>query len=244
MWESQTTKNMFLKNGEYNEERKRLHEEIVRMFISDKGLDSDVNELEAILFGGGSGTGKTRIIEKIIGTNGYVLVDSDKIKELLPEYPKAREQKKPEAADIVHEESSDIAQLLLETSIHSKEPIIYDGTMKNAKKYVNIIKRLKAKGYTIQMVIVDADIEVAYDRVKKRFVETGRLVEYDLVKKSNYLVSAAFHVLYDMVNMYTVFENSSNTSDPVIIAYKDPDEDEVIVDMESYCSFLGKRNLV
>jgi len=167
MGKSQTTKDIFFTNGEYSEDRKRLHDEIVRMFISDRGVNPEVNRSEAILMCGGSGTGKSRVIEKIIGTNGYVLVDPDKIKELLPEYAKAKGKRKPEAADIVHDESSDIALLLLGESIGSELPLIYDGTMKNIDKYGEIIKCLKSKGYTIQIVAVDASVEVAYDRAKK-----------------------------------------------------------------------------
>lgn len=243
MGKSQTTKDIFFSNGEYSEDRKRLQEEIMRMFISDRGINPEVKGLEAILMCGGSGAGKSRVIEKIIGTNGYVLVDPDKIKELLPEYARAKKQKKPEAADIVHEESSDIALLLLKTCIKNEKPFIYDGTMKDTMKYFKIIEDLKSKDYTIQIVVVDAEVDIAYDRTKVRYTESGRLVERELVEKSNHLVSTAFQALCDKVNMYTVFENNSNTSDPKIIAYKDPGQEEVITVPESYHVFLSKADL-
>ena len=81
------------------------------------------------------------------------------------------------------------------------------------------------------------------DRTKVRFTESGRLVERELVEKSNNLVSAAFQALCDNVDMYMVLENNSNTSDPKIIAYKDPDQEEVIKDLESYHVFLSKADL-
>lgn len=243
MGKSQTTKDIFFSNGEYSEDRKRLQDEIVRMFISDRGHNPEVIGLEAILMCGGSGAGKSRVIDKIIGANGYVLVDPDKIKELLPEYARAKKQKMAEAADIVHEESSDIALLLLKTCIKDGSPFIYDGTMKDTRKYLKIIKDLKSQDYTIQIVAVDAEVDIAYDRTKVRFTESGRLVERELVEKSNHLVSAAFQALCDNVDMYMVLENNSNTSDPKIIAYKDPDQEEVIKDLESYHVFLSKADL-
>jgi len=228
MRKSPTTKDIFYINGEYSEDRKKLHDEIVRMFISDKGVNPEVSGSEAILMCGGSGTGKSRVIEKIIGSNGYVLVDPDKIKELIPEYAKAKGEGKPEAADIVHEESSDIALLLLEASIKDELPLIYDGTMKNIDKYNEIIRDLKSKGYTIQIVAVDASVEVAYDRAKKRYMESGRVVEREVVENSNYLVAAAFQALCKKVDMYMVLENNSNNSNPQIIAYKDPQHEYCI----------------
>lgn len=243
MGKYQTTKDKFFSNGEYSEDRKKLHDEIVKMFISDRGVNPEVNNSEAILMCGGSGTGKSRVIEKIIGSNGYVLVDPDKIKELLPEYAKAKGEGKPEAADIVHEESSDIALLLLKSSIKDELPLIYDGTMKNIDKYNGTLRDLKSKGYTIQIVAVDASVEVAYDRAKKRYMESGRVVEREVVENSNHLVARAFQALRDKVDMYIVLENSSNNSDPEIIAYKDPYKEEVVENSESYRVFLRKADL-
>lgn len=244
MDKNKTTKDIFSINGEYSEKRKSIHKEIVQMFISDKGFDHEVEGRVGILLGGGSGVGKSRIINKIIGTNGYVLVDPDEIKKLLPEYREAIKLQLPEAADIVHEESSDIAQLLLDECIERYEPFIYDGTMKNLVKYKRIINELQSRDYSIQIIIVDADVEIAYDRVKKRYFEDWRFVGRDIVEQTNYLVAKSFQELYNLVDMYSVFENNSNTEDPKIIAYRDTEQEEVVLDDIAYNEFLQKSSLV
>ncbi|HGE7613616.1 TPA: zeta toxin family protein [Bacillus cereus] len=240
--EIKTTKDIYFHNGDYDELRKNLHNKIIDKFISEKGENPEIIGPEAIILGGGSGSGKTSVVEDIIGSDGYVIVDADKIKEELDEFKEEVKKKNPLAADIVHDESSDIATFLLDVTMDMPENLIYDGTMKNIEKYKRIIDTLKRYGYTINMVIVDADVEVAVERVKVRNTE-GRFVSEDTVRLTNKLISESFKVLKDLVDSYTIYENSVNGEYPREIAYKDPEEDdEVIIDMQAFINFLEKSN--
>ncbi|MCK1973268.1 zeta toxin family protein [Bacillus safensis] len=237
-----TTKEQYHKRGEYIKRRKALHQGIVQKFISQKGHNPELIGLEAIILGGGSGAGKTSVLEDVIGEDGYVLVDADKIKEELREYRILKRQENPLASDIVHEESSDIATLLLNSTIEIPENLIYDGTMKNAEKYKPIIASLKANGYSVHIVVVDADVEVAVQRVLVRNGE-GRFVSEEMVRVSNKLVSKSFLELKDLVDSYTIYENSINGVDPVEVAFKDPESEIEVIDQAAFDRFIAKSNL-
>jgi hypothetical protein len=66
-----------------------------------------------------------------------------------------------DAADFVHEESTDIAQMALDSAILGKYDIIYDETMKNKEKYERLIARLREAGYEVFAIIVDVPLEAA-----------------------------------------------------------------------------------
>ncbi|MDK1002620.1 zeta toxin family protein [Bacillus subtilis] len=246
MEESKTTKDVHFSDGSYSDSRKKLHDEIIQMLIRDKGSNEEVGVKEALIIGGGSGSGKSYVVEEIIGKDGYVIIDADIIKELIPEYRIQKLKNKNTAADIVHPESSDIALSLLDYTISKEESFIYDGTMKNKQKYFKILKKLQSKGYTTQMVIIDADLEVAIQRTIDRFADPddGRFVPREKVIESNRLISNSFIELKGLVDSYSVFDNSINGEEPRIIAYKDPDEEEVILSQEAYDKFLKKSNLL
>ncbi|MBC1794987.1 zeta toxin family protein [Listeria booriae] len=135
------TKSRFSSNGVYTTTRRQLHEDIARHFLS--GAQSQ--GMIAIILGGGSGAGKTSVITDIIGTKGFVVVDSDAIKEHIPEYSKFMQQHISTASDLVHEESTDIAKNLLHTAIQSRLSLIYDGTFANHNKYKRLISQLQQK---------------------------------------------------------------------------------------------------
>lgn len=237
-----TTKDKYYQNGEYTKVRQNLHNKIVKKFISQKGHNPDLTGLEAVILGGGSGAGKTSILKDVIGEDGYVIVDADKIKEEIREYRMLKRAKNPLAADVVHQESSDIATFLLNRTIDIPENLIYDGTMKNAEKYKPIISSLKENGYSVHMVVVDADVEVAVNRVLVRNGE-GRFVSEGMVRESNKLVAKSFMELKDLVDSYTIYDNSINGASPEEIAFKDPGCEIEIIDQAAFDRFIAKCNL-
>ena len=240
--DTKTTKEKYYKKGQYMKSRVKLHERIVQKFIADKGYNPELKGLEAIILGGGSGVGKTSVLQDIIGEDGYVIIDADKIKEDILEYKLLKRLKNPLASDIVHDESSDIATFLLNSTIAIPESLIYDGTMKNPEKYKAIIDSLKDAGYIVSMVVVDADVEVAVDRVKLRNQE-GRFVSEEIVRKTNRLVAKSFLELCDLVDSFSIYDNSVNNAYPTEIAYKDLGEEVEVIDKPSFERFIAKSRL-
>ncbi|MBC1890110.1 AAA family ATPase [Listeria booriae] len=230
------TKSRFSSNGVYTTTRRQLHEAIARHFLS--GAQSQ--GMIAIILGGGSGAGKTSVATDIIGTKGFVVVDSDAIKEHIPEYSKFMQQHISTASDLVHEESTDIAKNLLHTAIQSRLSLIYDGTFANHNKYKRLISQLKQKQYTIQLIIIDVDISVAKRRVKARFAENQRYVPEEVVQKTNSAVAKNFIALKDSVDEYLILDNSLNGTSPTIIARKDKGCPPIVFNDYAYHFFLKK----
>lgn len=100
-------------NSEYVQERKELHNLIIIKNTQDRISKSPAS---AVLTAGGSGSGKSFFVENLFLSSteeNYVLIDSDNIKEELPEYVEAIKNNNLDAADIVHDESGYIADSLL-----------------------------------------------------------------------------------------------------------------------------------
>lgn len=131
----------------------------------------------AIVTVGGPGSGKTTvkkdtILQLGLNINDFVNIDRDEITTLLF-------QNKHKCADqvkIINHQSFKKAYL-------EKYNLIFDGTGKNfSKHYKSVIQLLKVHGYTIYLCIVHNDIDVAFERIKLRALETGRRIPIKRVK--------------------------------------------------------------
>ncbi|KMT63289.1 zeta toxin family protein [Paenilisteria newyorkensis] len=234
----QDTKSQFSNNGIYTLTRQQLHQKIVHSLLSQP-LNNTLSQV-AIILGGGSGAGKTSIAEDIIGTNKFIVIDSDSIKEHIPEYEFFRQKKLSIASDLVHEESSDISKKLLMQAIQKQLPIIYDGTFSNYSKYKHLISRLQQHKYTIQLIVIDVDIQVAKNRVKARFSENKRYVPEKIIESTNKAVAKNFIALKHHVDEYIVLENSQDGKAPNIIVRKDTQCDPIIFNDYAYAVFIKK----
>lgn len=208
-----TTYEMHSVNSEYSVERKELHNLIIIKKID--GKDSK-DPASAVLTAGGSGSGKSFFIEKLFLSSteeSYVLIDSDNIKEELPEYVKEVEKENLDAADIVHEESGHIANSLLEFCISKKISFIYDGTMSNLTKYNSLITNLKEHNFNISALYVDIDVEVAIKRAIKRAEDTGRAVPETIIRDTNIRSAKTFYQLISEFDEAILFNNTLNLTD-------------------------------
>ncbi len=219
--------------GNYKPERLKLHNAIVDQINTEAG-ESHKKPL-AVLMGGGSATGKStlRNVTVMAALKGEGqsagIVDSDDIKNSIPEY---KTLGRDIAARTVHDESSDIANYALDTLIKNKKNLIFDGTMKNYKKYSAMIERLKKEGYEVQILIADCPLEVAIERATKRAKETGRKVPTEIIEESHRSVPEAFVKLKSLVDRYDVFDTSGNVPERI------HSNEEVV--LEKYNKFLTK----
>lgn len=238
-----STRQKYSSDGDYTENRKVLHESIIEIFFV-----KEINTLdppEAIILGGGSASGKSTIrdffhkdyVKKYIP---IVVVDSDAIKNYIPEYSSAMKTIPKYAAKIVHDESSDISKNLLSICILEEKNLIYDGTMKNKEKYSRIISELKKKGYKVTIVVVDVPLEIAKERNEIRFLKTQRLVPLDELEKSHREVPSTFIQLKDSVDEYLVIDMRGDKDPFEYIATK-VDGIEKVQNEEKYKEFLNKR---
>lgn len=219
------------KSGNYKPERQKLHKQIVEDIIKSAGETNKTGKPVAILLGGGSASGKSTLRRTVVDETlkgksmTAATVDSDEIKDRIPEFDLYKKQDAETAAYRVHEESSDISAYALDELIRGNKNFIFDGTMKNVKKYEDMVSRLKDAGYEVHIVIADVPLDVAIERSDARAKRSGRKVPHDIIKASHTGVPKTFTKLKDVVDSYSVFDNSGDS--PELIAsndYKNPDK--------------------
>lgn len=242
-----TTKIIHSRNGQYTEERQKLHSKIIFEIINF----SPVKNPTAILMGGGTASGKSFIGEMFINAykqenRAITYIDSDNIKNYIPEYNEmldsGNEYVIREAAAFVHDESSDIAKIILEISIDKKIEFIYDGTMKNTEKYQKIIEKLQQSYYTVQGVIVDVPLHVAFERAEIRFETEGRKVPDDEIIASHKGVVRTFMLIQDQFDSFVIYDNTDKPVTPFV--EKESRESEVnVIDEQRLLEFYSKNEL-
>lgn len=240
-----TTQQKYKISSVYTKERQSLHERIIAYFMSDNQMVTE--NPEAILLGGGSASGKSRMGDLII--TGYkeagiplIQIDSDEIKRLIPEYEQMGAYNKDAAAAHVHDESSDIVDELLMRCMKEQKNFMYDGTMKNLPKYRNLIQKLIDLGYKVSATIVDVPIEVAKEREHLRYLDIGRKVPEEVLIESHKSVPKTFYLLKEMVHEYIIFD-ATEEGLPVEIAEKTEDGNEIIYDKDKLEKFYEKSGI-
>jgi len=226
------------KNGHYTPERLELHNKIGRHIFADAG-ESQKKPI-AILMGGGTASGKSTLLKNVllphIKAEGQHIgvIDSDAIKEEIPEYHQFQKENVETGARRVHTESSDIAGYVMHNLADSKKNMVIDGTMKNPEKYLVLIDELKKKGYEVQMVIADVSIKEARVRASARAKKTGRVVPDEILLQSHIGVSSTFKQLQKKVDSYHVYDTTDGGK---LIA-----DNDGIKDKKRMNEFLNKKN--
>jgi len=192
-------------SGGYSKERRELHEQIINDFLGKVGKS---DKPIMILSGGGSASGKSTVLHDALPQFDTELahIDADAIKEKIPEYKAMVDLKDESAAAHAHQESSQLASKLIETSFESGRPFVYDSTMKDTEKMKRVIDEAKKRGYGVHIVFADLDKDIAIERARKRAEQTGRKVPEDIIKKSHegaIKTLGDIHHLADSVSVYS-----------------------------------------
>lgn len=140
--EKKTTAKLYaIKNDKgrlvWNEERKNLHDKILTDIFKDAKPSENP---EIVVLGGRGGSGKGGYTNK----EGYLVLDNDKIKAMLPEY-------KGWNASQVHDEASDIFKVALNLAKKNKISVVLDMTLAGEfEKIKNRVKPFIDSGYSLQ----------------------------------------------------------------------------------------------
>ncbi|OLO37060.1 hypothetical protein BTR23_14085 [Alkalihalophilus pseudofirmus] len=196
----------------YSKEREHLHMQIVKKLTFPCATS---NQPIAILIGGGTATGKTKMRKTLIMKeikkfpDEFCIVDADEIKAEIPEYDMYLKSDKANAASLVHKESTDIRDKALDVLINNKCCFIYEGTMAKKYNYSVLISKLRNQNYSIEVWISDITVEVAIARAKKREKMTGRRVPSSVIRNTHKLVSRTFQSIKSLVDEYYIFNNDA-----------------------------------
>lgn len=164
-------------DGVWSRERAKLHEEMI-LEVMEKYKNVPSNN-KVVFSGGLPGAGKTTVLTKYenFNVNDWATVSSDDFKELLAErdmIPKIEGLTPMESSTLVHEESSYLADKLLEELGKRGKNIIYDFTCKSEHSTIRRMDKLKKYNYKtkdMQFIFVDISINVAKERAKFRYKE-------------------------------------------------------------------------
>lgn len=152
-----------------------------------------VENPQVTMMGGGSGAGKSTIINsgKVKLPKRHVRVDADEAKAAIPEYKKLLEAAPKEAAGMVHEESSYMAKKLLASSLNESKDTVFDGTGNGTiESLVSKVAGMRRDGAKrIVGEYVTCDTEVAVVRAIDRARQTGRFVNPEVIMNTHQGVS-------------------------------------------------------
>lgn len=152
--------------GEYTAERAAQHKQIINDILdAHKHVPTD---RKAVMSGGLGGAGKGYVLKGHAGINedDYLTVDPDKMKQellkrgMVPEVPGLLPL---EHAKFMHEESSDLANLLQQVAMKKGMNIILDTTMASPGSVKKKLNKFHDAKYDTEAVFVDVPISVSME---------------------------------------------------------------------------------
>ena len=175
--------------------RLNLRSNIINELFTLKRLDSDDDivlgnggaapktsikqEGKAFYLIGPPASGKSTIANKIADAFGCYVLDSDYAKRKLPEYTN-----QISSASLLHEESNALIfgeGGLMDLCIHQKYNIVIPKIGNNVSSIQKLCTGFKDAGYTIFLISVDLDRQIATKRAFCRFRDTHRYVPLSLI---------------------------------------------------------------
>lgn len=205
------TKDLNSLNGEYTRQRLFVHDDILQESLAS--IQPAKEQPLVIFLGGGSASGKSSISNMLLQTfkddgESVALIDSDKIKTMLPEHNQLIKRSPEQAASILHDESSDISEKLYQAALKNKVNIIFDGTMKNPEKYEVLIQSAKAENYNVSLVLADVPLQEAIRRAEIRFEIEQRRVPPEIIEQSHKSVPNSFYRLKDQADSFYLYDTT------------------------------------
>ncbi len=222
----------------WTDERTGHHDQILDDLYAGAG-DVPCDGL-AILAGGLGGAGKTTVLDQCAGIDRsqYLTINPDRFKEelaargLLPDLAGLSPM---EASALAHKESSYLARRLAARAMAEGKNVIWDITMSSVESTIGRIEELRTAGYgRVEGVFVDIPIEVSVARAEARHRHGhddylaggglgGRYLPAAVIRAqfdAHYgsVNRRAFELAKDYVDAWSIYDNSVDGRDPLIVA--------------------------
>jgi predicted ABC-type ATPase len=225
-------------------QRKRLHRKTVAEYIKRSSRQGETSR--AVFTLGGSGAGKSTVLrmlgEQDPSFNKIVTVDSDdiKTKTFKEDFDAYNKQEDGSAARRLHEESSELADKIVDGILSVDNDYLKDGTMKTYASAAAEIEKAKRKGYRTDVVGVTIPVEEAIRRATARAAHTGRKVEEPVIVKAHTGSTETFLKLIEtgLADSLKLYDNSGTS--PILIY--DSEDENPIKDVKLFEEFKNKRN--
>lgn len=192
--------------------REKYIGEVIQGFL-DKGKKGDPPQ--AIFTMGGPGSGKTTLLAKLMeGKTGFVHIDPDAIKALLPEYQFGVALGYRGIANTTNVSSGNIATRLGRRVRSAGLNHVWDGTGAHRPGYEEMVKELRKKGYNLQLIAqhvpVDEGIRRAVARAELPISQGGgRFVPLEVVEGSYQKIPRNFEPLAKLFDSASITDGMS-----------------------------------
>lgn len=227
-----------LPDGTWQPGRQALHDQIVAGALA--GHQRQAHPVATFL-GGGTASGKSTAFGKPSGDQ--VLIDSDQIKNELPEYPRMVKAGDPKAAAFVHEESSYLAKRIQAEAIARGYHFTLDGTGDSAyEKMLSKIEQARRGGHQVVGKYVTVDTDEAVRRAEQRAAETGRAVPETTIREIHASVSDVLARLIANGDLDAAELWDTNGPRAVKIGEKQLNGTWTVLDQAAWQRFLDKRH--
>lgn len=215
--------------GVYNEERSKLHQQIIDSFVGHPPSVRPPQKPVAVVMMGGPAAGKGTLLRAVQPGNrregvsdDFVNVNPDDVKEKLPEYKamldmgqhEGKTMSAKDAAHLVHEESSDVAKMVLERAVANRQNVVVDGTGKDSARYREKIKQLVDAGYHVRLLMPHVPLEEAQTRAKERAERQGRYVPDEYVVQAHHVIPGNFFHIAEVAHEAYLYDNGAPPSPP------------------------------
>lgn len=156
----------------WDKERNLLHQEILNEL--EEKYKNIPNDKKLIISGGLSGSGKGTMLNHIFPNrkDEYAVIDSDEIKMLMAQkgmIPQIKGLTQMECANLIHDESSYLADALNKKLTSQGKNIIYDITCGNLQNLKTRLSLYISKGYKPNIHFVNISIDTAKERAMSRY---------------------------------------------------------------------------
>ena len=187
-------------------ERVAKHTEILEELVSRRAPEGGyAANKQAELILGAPGSGKSSVIANQLKDELKALqIDSDDIKELLPEYQGGI------GANAVHDESKRVLEQMLSEATEEGANIVHPIVGHDTEKVRKLIDNLQNKGYNVNVRLVDIPENESMKRVLERFGSKGRAIPPEYVQKVGRKPLETFEQLQKegKGNVFTQFDNN------------------------------------
>lgn len=137
----------------------------------DQALGTPQREKKARIVMGLPGSGKTSTAMQDLRGQGFMVLESDEIKKMLPEY------RGGVGANALRNESNQLNDKLLDRATREGYNFVLTGVGTNADWIKSVIRNLHADGWQVDLVFVDIPPVESMRRVVSRFQDEGRFVD-------------------------------------------------------------------
>ena len=163
---------------------------------------------KAVIVIGPPGTGKSTFAEDIAARKGYAIIDADDVKKQMPEYKKGiganatHKFSKVVSAEVAKEFIDEGANIIL-PKVTGKSDYRRQPDQTKLNDLILTIEDLQSKGYQVDIVYPDANINQAIVRNVTRFAETGRFVHLGYLLSIDNKVRDTYNALKKYFNADT-----------------------------------------